>query len=47
MFWRKLCKSRVDVVTDLVMLIVGTRTRNRRGNSMVKFDLETATPPPK
>jgi hypothetical protein len=47
MFWRKLCKSRVNVVTNLIALIVGKRTRNRGGNSMVKLDLETTTPSPK
>jgi hypothetical protein len=29
MFWRKLCKSRIDVLTDLIALIVGTRTGKR------------------
>jgi hypothetical protein len=27
MFWRKLCKRRVDVLTDLSESIVGTGTR--------------------
>ena len=37
MFWRKLCKSRVDVLADLSASIVGTGVRKRTGNSNVKF----------
>jgi hypothetical protein len=46
-FWRELCKSRVDVLTDLIAVIVGTGTRKRRGNSIVKFYLHTTTLPAK
>jgi hypothetical protein len=47
MFWRKLCKSRVDVLTDLIALIVSTRTRKRTGNGIIKFYFLTTTLPAK
>src|ERR1700730_19400814 len=47
MFWRKLYKSRVDVLTDLSASMVGTGTKKRRGNSMVKFYLRRAALPAK
>jgi len=47
MFWSKLCKCGVDVLTDLSASIVGTGTRKRRGNSIVKFYLHTTPLPAK